>query len=97
MKLPMRLHNQDTKNTIEIMSLLLDINVRSGTTMVMVTHNPDLECYADRIVYVRDGKLEKQAINMTQCKLHYSKYVEFLNRHDPKRPKGDQSSSLLDD
>jgi putative ABC transport system ATP-binding protein len=28
-------------------------------TMVMVTHNPDLECYADRILYVKDGSLVK--------------------------------------
>lgn len=28
-------------------------------TMVMVTHNPDLECYAHRIIYIKDGKIEK--------------------------------------
>jgi len=27
--------------------------------MVMVTHNPDVELYADRIIYVRDGQLVK--------------------------------------
>lgn len=32
-------------------------------TMVMVTHNPDLECYAHRIIYIKDGSIEKQAIN----------------------------------
>lgn len=28
-------------------------------TMVMVTHNPDVELYADRIIYVKDGQLVK--------------------------------------
>lgn len=45
----------DTKNTVDIMDLLLSINQNEGITCVMVTHNPDLECYADRILYVADG------------------------------------------
>ena len=45
----------DTKNTVDIMDLLLSINQNEGITCVMVTHNPDLECYADRILYVSDG------------------------------------------
>jgi ABC-type lipoprotein export system ATPase subunit len=47
----------DTKNTVEIMNLLLDINQTQAITCVMVTHNPDLECYAHRILYVEDGKV----------------------------------------
>lgn len=38
----------------------------SGVTVVMVTHNPDLECYADRVLFVRDGTIEKQVINPIQ-------------------------------
>ena len=42
------------------MDLILNINrvgpkgegEEHGTTCVMVTHNPELECYADRILYV---------------------------------------------
>ena len=50
----------DTFNTIEIMDLVLDINKKQGTTYIMVTHNPDVECYADRILDVQDGKFERQ-------------------------------------
>ncbi|CEM00496.1 unnamed protein product [Vitrella brassicaformis CCMP3155] len=98
----------DTRNTIEVMDLLLDINQRGfthtdeeddhtegtsestgginnqeetyGTTCVMVTHNPDLECYADRILYVRDGIFEKQAINPVQRRLKLEPYLKYLNR-----------------
>ena len=53
------------------MDLLLNINrvgpagegEHTGTTCVMVTHNPELECYADRILSVQDGVFVKQAIN----------------------------------
>ena len=51
----------DTKNSIEVMNLLLYLNnfgfSNDGrpVTMVMATHNPDVEIYADRILYIQDG------------------------------------------
>jgi len=69
----------DTKNTVEIMDLLLDINKRRKTTCIMVTHNPDVESYADRILYLSDGKFEKQVINTVQSPLLYDDYIQYLN------------------
>jgi len=34
-----------------------------------VTHNPDVETYADRIVYVSDGQFQKQVINVKQARI----------------------------
>ncbi len=34
----------DTRNTVDIMDLILKVNQQQRTTCVMVTHNPDLEC-----------------------------------------------------
>ena len=34
----------DTRSTIDVMDLILRVNQEQGTTCVMVTHNPDLEC-----------------------------------------------------
>lgn len=68
----------DTANTIEVMDLLLNINLTKRTTMIMVTHNPDIECYADRILYVSDGKFEKQALNVVQTPLKYESYMNYL-------------------
>lgn len=76
----------DTLNTVEVMNLLLALNnfgysAENSTpiTMLMVTHNPDLECYADRILYVRDGKLVKQVLNEVQSPLILDKYLQYLN------------------
>jgi len=69
----------DTKNTIEIMDLLLSINQNHQTSCVMVTHNPDVECYADRILYVSDGRFCKQALNVVQTPLKYDHYLRYLN------------------
>lgn len=70
----------DTRNTVLVMDLLLKINVEAGMTCVMVTHNPDLECYADRILYVSDGRIAGQAINTEQSRLEVDTYLQYLHR-----------------
>jgi putative ABC transport system ATP-binding protein len=66
----------DTMNTVEIMDLILSIN-RKGCACVMVTHNPDLECYADRILFVADGHFEKQVFNTQQMAIDYDAYIAY--------------------
>eukprot|EP01027_Heterolobosea_sp_BB2_P009815 GEZU01014441.1.p1 GENE.GEZU01014441.1~~GEZU01014441.1.p1 ORF type:complete len:328 (+),score=96.54 GEZU01014441.1:171-1154(+) len=68
----------DTKNTVEVMDLLLRINLEKKTTCIMVTHNPDIECYADRVLYVADGRFVKQALNEVQTPLIYDQYIQYL-------------------
>ncbi|KAL9652336.1 hypothetical protein ABK040_011992 [Willaertia magna] len=68
----------DTKNTVEVMDLLLRINLNRKCTMIMVTHNPDIECYADRILYVSDGRFVEQALNEIQIPLIYENYSHYL-------------------
>jgi len=65
----------DTRNTVDIMDLLLDINLTKRTTFLMVTHNPDIECYADRCLYLEDGRIKRQAINAKQMRLDYDQYI----------------------
>lgn len=72
----------DTLNTVEIMDLLLKINLERKTTCIMVTHNPDVECYADRLLYLQDGRFFKQVINSPQTRLNYEDYAEYLRRRD---------------
>lgn len=72
----------DTKTTIQIMDLLVSINQKLQTTCLMVTHNPDLECYADRILYLEDGRFKMQALNVRQTRLDYDVYMEYLNRKE---------------
>jgi putative ABC transport system ATP-binding protein len=56
----------DTTNGEEIGALLLDLN-RSGQTLVLVTHNPDLAArYAQRTVRVVDGRVAADAAVGTQ-------------------------------
>ena len=47
--------NLDTANGSQVLQLLLDLNQREGTTLVLVTHDPALAAYASRIITLRDG------------------------------------------
>ena len=52
--------NLDSKSGDEIMNLLLDLNKTQGTTLLIVTHDPEVASIAERIIYLRDGEIEKQ-------------------------------------
>ncbi|WP_019005180.1 ABC transporter ATP-binding protein [Cohnella laeviribosi] len=49
--------NLDTKTEKEIIDLLLDLNSRLGMTFIIVTHEHEVAQRAQRIVYLRDGRL----------------------------------------
>jgi putative ABC transport system ATP-binding protein len=76
----------DSRSTVAIMDLLLNINrigpqgegEETATTCVMVTHNPEIECYADRILYVQDGSFVKQALNSVQTGIREAEYAKFV-------------------
>ncbi len=54
--------NLDTKSGDEIMKLLLDLNKTQGTTLLIVTHDPEVAAIAERIIHLRDGAIEGQEV-----------------------------------
>ncbi|MCS6908900.1 MAG: ABC transporter ATP-binding protein [Anaerolineales bacterium] len=51
--------NLDTKSGEEIIRLLLRLNRERGVTLIIVTHDPDVAAHAQRIVHIRDGRVEE--------------------------------------
>lgn len=50
--------NLDTQSGEEIMQLLMNLNKDRGTTLVIVTHDPDVAKHTERVVLIRDGVVE---------------------------------------
>ena len=55
--------NVDTKTSQEIMDLLVGLNREQSITILMVTHEPDMAAYADRLVHFLDGSIESDTPN----------------------------------
>ncbi|WP_281289611.1 ABC transporter ATP-binding protein [Maritimibacter fusiformis] len=51
--------NLDTRMSREIMEVLRDLNEKDGMTIVMVTHEEDMAEYAHRLIWMVDGKVER--------------------------------------
>lgn len=47
--------NLDTRSGEEIIRLLLSLNQERGTTLIIVTHDPEIAARSQRIVHIRDG------------------------------------------
>ena len=50
--------NLDSKSGVEIMHLLLKLNQDRGTTLLIVTHDPEVAAQTQRIIHIRDGMVE---------------------------------------
>jgi len=52
--------NLDTKNTANIVNLLKELNEQTGKTFLMITHNMDVARATRRIIYLRDGIIDRE-------------------------------------
>ena len=51
--------NLDSRVGKEIMALLLDLNRKKGTTLIIITHDPTVASQTERIIHLRDGMVEE--------------------------------------
>ena len=57
--------NLDTKTSAEIMDLLTGLFRKSGTTFMLVSHDPDMSQYTDRTIHLLDGKIISEETNQS--------------------------------
>ena len=51
--------NLDSRTSVEIMDIFQRLNAERGLTIILVTHEPDIANFAQRVVTFRDGKIRK--------------------------------------
>ena len=49
--------NLDSRTSVEVLGLIKRTSAEFGQTVVMITHNNDVACLADRIVRIEDGRI----------------------------------------
>ena len=59
--------NLDTKTSAEIMEIFTRLNEDKEITLIMVTHEPDIACYAKKRIYMRDGKIIREEKGQEGC------------------------------
>src|SRR6202050_3838240 len=58
--------NLDSVNGAHVLDLLIRLNQREGTTLILVTHDASLTARADRIVTLRDGRVVSDQLRQAE-------------------------------
>ena len=83
--------NLDTRTSHEIMEIIRRLNREQGVTVIVVTHEPDIAAYADRVIMMRDGRIlsdEHQVAVVTPDRARH-------RRHGCGRSQGRRRRTLL--
>jgi len=51
--------NLDSKSGKDVMDFLAKLWKEQGVTIILITHEPQVAAYGSRIIYLRDGKIER--------------------------------------
>jgi len=54
--------NLDSRTSVEVMEIFQRLNREKEITLVLVTHEPDIAQYADRIIVFKDGKIKRDYV-----------------------------------
>lgn len=57
----------DSNNSVAIVALLLDIRKKLGCPVMTITHNAEMARVADRVFYMKDGRIERIEVNPSPC------------------------------
>ena len=54
--------NLDSRSSKEIMNILTDLHKQQNITLIMITHDPNIAKYCQRIVHIEDGQIIHEEI-----------------------------------
>jgi len=75
--------NLDTASSADVIAMMRDINLNTGTTFVLVTHDPDVAAACDRIVHMRDGEVVREEVASVRLEQRVGARPEKAGRQVP--------------
>lgn len=66
--------NLDIKNKQEIVKLLAHLNLKQGTTIIIVTHDGQVAAHTERILFLNDGRITKEKEGLHLAKKGFCPY-----------------------
>ena len=76
--------NLDSANSAELMKILQKLNKENGVTIVMVTHDPLITSYTSRLVFIKDGNIERELARGDMSQDDYFQKIVELNAEESR-------------
>ncbi len=77
--------NLDSANSSELMKILEKLNKDEGVTIVMVTHDALVASYSGRLLYIKDGSIDKTLDRADMDQDTYFKKIVEINSEESRR------------
>jgi len=91
--------NLDTKTTMEVMELIHAMARRNRQTIVMVTHDPRLASYGDKIIHILDGNIQKVEVIKTAEQIEEESKIEIEKfkklQQEKKKARAEKLAKLM--
>lgn len=71
--------NLDTKAAKDVMNIFTTINSELNTSILMVTHDPYIASFCDRVIFIKDGKLYNEIYKGDNKSIFYKKIIDMLS------------------
>ena len=91
--------NLDTKTTMEVMELIHAMARRNRQTIVMVTHDPRLASYGDKIIHILDGSIQNVEVIKTAEQIEEESKTEIEKfkkmQQEKKKARAEKLAKLM--
>ena len=87
--------NLDTRTAMEVMDLIHGLARRNHQTIVMVTHDPRLAEYADKIIHILDGKIQSVEVKKSMEQIEAEAEAEIQAYKELQKQKKEERKRKL--
>jgi putative ABC transport system ATP-binding protein len=69
--------NLDSASSAEVIDMMREINLTTGRTFILVTHDPDVAEACDRVIHMRDGLVTNDGVLINTREAEFAEFAEL--------------------